>query len=61
MVNGSPFDAAAERVILEDFQRLWKSGADLSVEVQDYLFSNGVVGKLVAYHITNGSCRVGRV
>jgi hypothetical protein len=49
-----PYDAAAERAILEDFQRLWKAHAlaDLSVEVQDYQFSNGVVGKLVAYHIT---------
>jgi len=49
-----PYDAAAERLIFDDFQRLWKSHAlaDLSVEVHDYRFSNGVVGKLVAYHIT---------
>jgi hypothetical protein len=49
-----PYDAAAERAILEDFQRLWKTYAlaDLSVEVHDYQFSNGVIGKLVAYHIT---------
>ena len=49
-----PYDAAAERLIFDDFQRLWKSHAlaDLSVEVHDYKFSNGVVGKLVAYHIT---------
>jgi len=48
------YDSSAERVILEDFQRLWRNHvlADLSVEVRDYRFSNGVVGKLVAYHIT---------
>ena len=49
-----PYDKGAERVILADFQRLWTNHvlADLSVEVLDYKFSNGVVGKLVAYHIT---------
>lgn len=49
-----PYDAAAERMILDDFQRLWKSHAlaDLSIEVHDYMFSNGVIGKLVTYHIT---------
>jgi len=49
-----PYDAVVERVILEDFQRLWKNHAlaDLSVEIRNYRFSNGVVGKLVAYHIT---------
>jgi hypothetical protein len=49
-----PYNAVAERVILEDFQRLWKNHAiaDLSVEIRDYRFSNGAVGKLVAYHIT---------
>jgi hypothetical protein len=49
-----PYDADAERMILEDFQRLWNNNglADLSIEVQNYVFSNGVVGKLVTYHIT---------
>ena len=49
-----PYDAPAERLILDDFQRLWNNHAlaDLSVEVHDFVFSNGVVGKLVAYHIT---------
>src|SRR5262245_49857840 len=49
-----PYDAVAERVILDDFQRLWKNHklTDLSVEIHDYRFSNGVVGKLVTYHIT---------
>jgi hypothetical protein len=49
----TPYDAAAERVIFEDFQRLWNRGlADLSIDVRDYTFSNGVIGKLVTYHIT---------
>ena len=49
-----PYDAQAERVIFEDFQRLWKNHqlADLSIEVRDYPFPNGVVGKLVTYNIT---------
>ena len=47
----TPYDAAAERVIFQDFQRL--SGnhplADLTVQIRDYAFSNGVIGKLVIY------------
>jgi hypothetical protein len=48
-----PYDAATERVIFEDFERLWSLHAldDLSVEIRDYRFSNGVIGKLVTYHI----------
>ena len=50
----TPYDAAAEKVILEDYQRLWNNNdlANLSIEVRDFQFSNGVIGKLVAYHIT---------
>jgi hypothetical protein len=49
-----PYDATADKVILEDFQRLWGSNAldDLSVDIRDYAFPNGVVGKLVTYNIT---------
>lgn len=52
-----PYDAAAEKVILEDFGRLWSHHAlaDLSVNVRDYTFSNGVVGKLVTYNIKERS------
>jgi hypothetical protein len=48
-----PYDATAERMIFEDFQRLWSHHAldDLSVEIRDYRFSNGVIGKLVTYKI----------
>jgi hypothetical protein len=48
-----PYDAAAERVILEDFERLWSNHVldDLSVDIRDYRFSNGTIGKLVTYNI----------
>jgi outer membrane protein insertion porin family len=48
-----PYDEAAERVILDDFKRLWATNFldDLSVEVNDYVFANGVVGKIVTYHM----------
>jgi hypothetical protein len=49
-----PYDSGAERVIFDDFQRLWANHtlAELSVEIRDYRFSNGVIGKLVTYNIT---------
>jgi len=49
-----PYNSAAERVIFEDFQRLWANHllAELSVDIRDYRFSNGVIGKLVTYNIT---------
>ena len=56
-----PYDAKAEETIREDFKRLWGTNFldDLSIQVSeppgsgvtfmDYVFSNGVVGKLVTY------------
>ena len=48
-----PYDEKAEQTMLEDFKRLWATNflTDLSIEVNDYVFSNGVVGKLVIYHM----------
>ena len=48
-----PYDAKAEQTILDDFKRLWATNFldDLAIEVTDYVFSNGVVGKMVAYHM----------
>ena len=48
-----PYDEKAEQTILEDFKRLWATNFldDLAIEVTDYVFSNGVVGKMVAYHM----------
>ncbi len=49
----TPYDAAAEQMIVQDFERLSTNPAhplvDLTIEIRDYTFSNGVVGKLVIY------------
>ena len=46
-----PFDDKIEQVILGDFKRLWATNFldDLAIDIQDYKFSNGVVGKMVVY------------
>ena len=48
-----PFDDAAQRTIAEDFQRLWgtKFLDNISIETEDYTFSNGVIGKIVIYNL----------
>jgi outer membrane protein insertion porin family len=48
-----PYDAAAEERLRSDFRALWATNFldDLSIEVTDYVFENGVVGKLVKYDI----------
>ncbi len=48
-----PFNAAAEQAILDDFKNLWATNFldNLSIETQDYVFSNGVVGKLIVYNM----------
>ena len=48
-----PYDEAAEEKLREDFKRVWATGflTDTSIEVTDYVFSNGVVGKLVAFNM----------
>lgn len=47
------FDTAAEQAILQDFERLSTNPAhplaDLTIEIRDYTFPNGVIGKLVTY------------
>ncbi len=46
-----PYDEKTEKVLLEDFQRLWATNflEDLSVEVVDDPYPNGVVGKRIIY------------
>ena len=46
-----PYTDAIEQVLLEDFRRLWDTGFldDLSIEVVDKPYSNGVMGKNVIY------------
>jgi hypothetical protein len=48
-----PWNEAAEQTVLSDFRRLWATGFldDLRIEVNDYTFANGVVGKIVIYNI----------
>jgi outer membrane protein insertion porin family len=45
------WDDAHEQLALDDFKRLWDTNFldDLSIEVTDYTFPNGVVGKIVLY------------
>ena len=48
-----PYDDTTEKTILEDFRRLWNTNFldNLWIDVRDYTFSNGVVGKLVTYNM----------
>jgi outer membrane protein insertion porin family len=48
-----PFDDSTRETIKEDFRRLWATGFldDLKIEAADYTFANGVVGKIVTYHL----------
>jgi outer membrane protein insertion porin family len=49
----TPYTPAVEQTIRDDFKRLWDQGFldDLSIEVNDYTFPNGVTGRVVSYHI----------
>jgi outer membrane protein insertion porin family len=48
-----PYDEAAHDTAVADFKRLWATGFldDLSIEATDYLFANGVTGKIITYHL----------
>ena len=48
-----PYDDATEKIILDDFKRLWATNFldNLWIDVRDYTFSNGVVGKIVVYNM----------
>jgi outer membrane protein insertion porin family len=39
--------------VLSDFRRLWATGFldDLRIEADDYVFTNGVIGKVLAFHV----------
>jgi outer membrane protein insertion porin family len=47
------YDQGTEQTMLSDFKRLWATNFldDLSIEVTDYTFPNGTVGKIVTYHM----------
>jgi outer membrane protein insertion porin family len=46
-----PYTETTEQILLEDFRRLWDTGFldDLSIEVVDQPYSNGVMGKHVIF------------
>jgi outer membrane protein insertion porin family len=46
-----PYDDKVEQVVLGDFKRLWATNFldDLAVDVQDYKFANGTIGKMIVY------------
>ena len=48
-----PYDDATEKTMLEDFQRLWSTNFldNLWIDVKDYRFANGVIGKMVIYNM----------
>ena len=48
-----PYNEQTEVMMREDFKRLWGTNFldDLSIDVQDYTFSNGAIGKLVTYNM----------
>src|SRR5207237_4220624 len=47
------YDDAIEKIILDDFKRLMATNFldNLWIDVRDYTFSNGVVGKIVTYNM----------
>jgi len=46
-----PYDDKMEQTAIADFKRLWATNFldDLSIDVKDYRFSNGVIGKMIVY------------
>jgi outer membrane protein insertion porin family len=48
-----PYDEQAHDTLLSDFRRLWGTGFldDLSIEADDYVFANGVVGKVITFQM----------
>lgn len=48
-----PYDANAEKTLEEDFHRLWNTKFldNLWIDVSDYKFPNGTIGKIVTYNM----------
>src|SRR6266516_7040920 len=48
-----PYDESTEKMIQDDFHRLWNTNFldNLFVEVTDYKFPNGTIGKIVSYNM----------
>jgi outer membrane protein insertion porin family len=49
----TPYNEETEKVIREDFQRLWNTGFldNLWIERQPFIFTNGVEGQLITFHM----------
>ena len=48
-----PYNDETEQTIVADFKRLWATNFldDLSIEVRDVRFENGVIGKVIVYNM----------
>src|SRR6185295_9161713 len=48
-----PYDASTEKTLLDDFRRLWNTNFldNLWIDVRDYTFPNGTIGKIVTYNM----------
>jgi outer membrane protein insertion porin family len=48
-----PWNDASEKTVLEDFHRLWNTNFldNLFIDVSDYKFPNGTIGKIVTYNM----------
>src|SRR5262249_45360893 len=49
-----PWDGNSEKTVLDDFKRLWydtKFLDNLWIDVTDYTFANGTIGKVVTYNM----------
>ena len=48
-----PYDDGTEKQVIEDFHSLWNTNFldNLWIDVRDYAFANGVVGKVVTYNM----------
>src|SRR5436190_3820510 len=48
-----PYDDVAERMLEDDFRRLWNTKFldNLFIDVSDYTFPNGTIGKVVTYNM----------
>jgi outer membrane protein insertion porin family len=48
-----PYDESSEKMIVEDFHRLWNTNFldNLWIDASDYKFPNGTIGKIVTYNM----------
>jgi outer membrane protein insertion porin family len=48
-----PWDDTSEKIVLDDFKRLWATNFldNLFIDVEDYKFPNGTIGKIVTYNM----------